>query len=597
MATNLTGINVFIASPGNLADERKQFVRIIEQVNRDAARAAGITFIPKGWEYAFAGVGRPQALINEQVEESDYLIVVLWDRWGRPPGGSSNYTSGTEEEFRVAKQCLQSLDKPMRDIVVLFKGVDSRQLSDPGTQLRRVLDFKDELETTRELLYSNFDSSDEFEDGIRTHLHHWIRDWQGGVPPAKRHSVVESANITESEMQSTDAEPISADGSEMSLAAQAKDAFHRGRLTKAEELFASAVSGGYDREALTENLRFLRKSGRLTAAETAATDFLKDARDADDPVGEIEALANLGILKRQQGDNDAAMVYFDQAVQSARELAADPLADEQTRLEALSTQAFLLDNQSLSLRRQAGRSAEALVKLDEARRIQDRAGDRRGAGHTCVNTGMLLLRLGKLDEAENSLREALAIFEELEYVNGQALALSGLAELYEAKGEYRQALESLNRSVAVTPEHIPNRVVLHYGTLARILIKLGDIERAREYAAQCARYSQELGTAESQANALHCQAQVAMADSNFEVAKSLLNDALELFREVSNRIGAGAVLLNLARIDLVAEDTRQAREKVRLAEEAFKESTHYGLSTEALKLVASIDEIDAAKGR
>lgn len=596
MPTKLTGINVFIASPGNLGDERRIFQRVIEQVNRDAARDAGIIFVPKGWEYAIAGMGRPQEVINEQVEDSDYLIVVLWDRWGRPPGGMSDYSSGTEEEFRVAKQCLQSDDKPMIDIVVLFKGVDGRQMSDPGEQLRRVIDFKKELETTRELLYSNFDSELEFEDGIRSHLHQWIRDWQGGVAPAKRRAVNETVAVTPNRDDQDDSSGNGgADGREMSLAAQAKEAFRRGRLTQAEQLFASAVSGRYDREALTENVRFLRKSGRLSAAETAATDFLQDARDADDRTGEIEALANLGILRRQQGDNDAAILYFDQALKSARELADDPLADQNTRVAALETQAFLLDNQSLSLRRQPGGSVEALEKLSEARRIQDRVGDRRGAGFTSRNTGTLLLRLGDLDEAERALKESLAIFEEVDYVNGQAAALSSLAELYEAKFEYRQALEALNRSVAVSPERNPNRVAMNYGALTRILIKLGDLELAREYSARCTRFSHELGTAESQANALHCEAQVAMADNKVEVAKSLLLDALDLFREVSNRIGTGAVLLNLARIDLIASDIQSARERTRLAEDALRESPHYGLSAEAKELIAAIDKADPEK--
>lgn len=595
MPTSLTGINVFIASPGNLADERKLFQRTIDQVNRDAARAAGITFIPRGWEYASAGMGRPQALINQQVEESDYLIVVLGDRWGRPPGGTSNFTSGTEEEFQVAKQCLQSSDKPMIDIVVLFKGVDGRQLSDPGVQLQRVLDFKSELESTRELLYSNFDSDEEFADGLRLHLHQWIRDWQAGVPPAKRRNTAEPAPIGQAQHSSEGvrAGPApSPDGSEMSLAAQAVDAFRRGRLTVAEQLFASAVSGGYDREALTENVRFLRKIGRLSAAETAASDFLQDAQDADDQTGEIEALANLGILRRQQGDNTVSMVYFDRALQAARELADDPLADQQDRAGALQSQAFLLDNQSLSLRRQSGRSEDALEKLQEARRIQDRVGDQRGAGFTCRNTGTLLIRLGRLDEAEQALNEALALFEKVQYQAGQAAALSSLAELYEARHEYRQALEALNRSIAVSPERNPNRVAMNYGTLTRILIKLGDLVRAREYAARCARFSQELGTTESQANALHCEAQVAIADNNFDVAKSLLTDSLELFGEVSNRVGAGAVLLNLARIELTFGNTSSAREKTHQAEEALSESPHYGLSAEAQELLTFIDAAD-----
>ena len=51
----------------------------------------------------------------------------------------------------------------MRDIVVLFKGVEERQLADPGDQLQKVLAFKRQLETEQAILFSNFDSEKDCE--------------------------------------------------------------------------------------------------------------------------------------------------------------------------------------------------------------------------------------------------------------------------------------------------------------------------------------------------------------------------------------------------------------------------------------------------
>jgi hypothetical protein len=50
------------------------------------------------------GTGRPQALINDELRTCDFVFLLLWDRWGTPPQptGTGSYTSGTEEEFRVA---------------------------------------------------------------------------------------------------------------------------------------------------------------------------------------------------------------------------------------------------------------------------------------------------------------------------------------------------------------------------------------------------------------------------------------------------------------------------------------------------------------
>ena len=39
-------------------------------------------FFDVRWEDTFAGVGRPQELINRHLEKCDYFVLVLWDRWG-----------------------------------------------------------------------------------------------------------------------------------------------------------------------------------------------------------------------------------------------------------------------------------------------------------------------------------------------------------------------------------------------------------------------------------------------------------------------------------------------------------------------------------
>ena len=62
----------------------------------------------------------------------------------------SRYTSGTHEELGVALQCLADPDAEMRDVAVFFKAVEDRQLSDPGPQLTRLLQFKEALESSND---------------------------------------------------------------------------------------------------------------------------------------------------------------------------------------------------------------------------------------------------------------------------------------------------------------------------------------------------------------------------------------------------------------------------------------------------------------
>jgi hypothetical protein len=143
MASKISCLRVFIASPGGLAEERKAFREEIQDYSEAESIPRGVLFQPVGWEDTLGAVGRPQTIINEDVRDSDYLILLLWNRWGSPPDTrSSRFTSGTEEEYRIAMECYNSQDFPMRKLVMMFKSVDPQQLTDPGPQLQKVLEFR-----------------------------------------------------------------------------------------------------------------------------------------------------------------------------------------------------------------------------------------------------------------------------------------------------------------------------------------------------------------------------------------------------------------------------------------------------------------------
>src|SRR5215212_2846996 len=89
-------LRVFVASPNDLNEERIKFREVIEEVNRIKSHPMGVHLEPLGWEDTLPGKGRPQALINHDIEQCDLFVLMLWKRWGRPSG---QYSSGTEEEF------------------------------------------------------------------------------------------------------------------------------------------------------------------------------------------------------------------------------------------------------------------------------------------------------------------------------------------------------------------------------------------------------------------------------------------------------------------------------------------------------------------
>ena len=152
----LNGRQVFLASPSGLDGERSTVRNRALSFNQRSGFERRVVFRIAGWEDVPGAVGRPQETINGELLESDYLIVLLWDQWGSAPAIAGPYSSGTEEELFVAIHALQDAERPMRDVLVLFKGVPQRQLSDPGDQLRAVFAFRRRLEAGKEVLYQTF---------------------------------------------------------------------------------------------------------------------------------------------------------------------------------------------------------------------------------------------------------------------------------------------------------------------------------------------------------------------------------------------------------------------------------------------------------
>src|SRR5437868_5951850 len=93
-------LRIFLASPGDLQDERLAAKRVVDEV-LPLARELRLSIELLGWEDTLPGVGRPQELINTDVSSADLFVGLLWRRWGQPTG-KPGYTSGFEEEFKSA---------------------------------------------------------------------------------------------------------------------------------------------------------------------------------------------------------------------------------------------------------------------------------------------------------------------------------------------------------------------------------------------------------------------------------------------------------------------------------------------------------------
>ncbi len=174
LTTHRRIIKVFLASPGDLKEERNAAVEIVNDINQDSADFWQIHLQLVGWEYTVSKFGRSQELINRELDECEYVIGMMWQKWGSPTkDADAQYTSGFEEEFR------RSVDKRERtgspEISMLFKTPEQGRLDDRGPELTKVLTFRKELVDKKTVHFQEFEDLASFKKRLRTLLTSYVQ--------------------------------------------------------------------------------------------------------------------------------------------------------------------------------------------------------------------------------------------------------------------------------------------------------------------------------------------------------------------------------------------------------------------------------------
>jgi hypothetical protein len=280
-------IQVFVASPGDLGEERMVFRSVVDEVNKIKARSLGYSIEPLGWEDTLPGKGRPQALINEDVRKCHLFVLLLWKRWGTFSG---QYSSGTEEEFEIAR-ALNEKTQGVPEIWLYFKSIPEYMLADPGEQLQKVLKFRTKIEAERSFLYRMFDDPPQWEPMFREHLCRWL-DEQKPFEPAPTSVTFPdevAKRIEELAASVSASSPTTAQTAlqmvALKLGRRGIDAATRGRLTEAETLFASSIETLPLPETLNAYAIYLEFLGKRRKADEQAYQL----RDLYALRGKIEA--------------------------------------------------------------------------------------------------------------------------------------------------------------------------------------------------------------------------------------------------------------------------------------------------------------------
>lgn len=163
-------INIFLASPSDLIEERKLVQEIIEELNESYAEINEFSYNLICWETkAVPSFGEePQKIINQQLindNDIDILIVLFWHRVGSQ---TSTHISGTIEEIEeiITKSKINDYNT---SVLIYFKNESPKQLSEINPkQLSDLIEYKEKLQKTS--LYCEFNNQIEFQKYLRIHL-------------------------------------------------------------------------------------------------------------------------------------------------------------------------------------------------------------------------------------------------------------------------------------------------------------------------------------------------------------------------------------------------------------------------------------------
>jgi len=109
------------------------------------------------------------------------------------------------------------------------------------------------------------------------------------------------------------------------------------------------------------------------------------------------------------------------------------------------------------------------------------------------NLGIVFLRRGEYERAEQAYRDALTIFETLHDPAGRAFCHQNLGVLFHERGDYARALEAYHRGLAGF-KRVGNKTQLTNTAinLGNLYLSLGDLERAERLISFALDIAQEL---------------------------------------------------------------------------------------------------------
>jgi tetratricopeptide (TPR) repeat protein len=535
-------ISVFIASPGDLAEERAKFKESIEELNNGFGIGADVEFDPLGWEDTLALAGRRnQSLINHEIDRCDVFILCLHRRWGQEAPDSA-YSSYTEEEFHRALERFKESGKP--EIFTFFKRTDPGQEADPGPQLEKVMGFRRQLEESRQVMYRNFDDNEGFRKEVFEHL---IAFAKGEIPQVQKEAVnilplsaieeIETAKKqaeqalkkAEEARQQADQAYLRAEVFQLEFAEEAAEAANEGKLETARQKFAKAVDGTTNIKVLNLTYAFYFRTGELNLAETYVNRSLAISGKDNKSSQTAAAYGNLGLIYKTRGELEKAEEFY---------LKSQEINTSLGRKDGLAIVHGNLGN----IYKTRGELEKAENFHLKALEIDESLGSREGMASDLGNLGVIYQIRGELEKSEEFYLKALEIDESLGSNDGMTSAYANLGNIYKTRGELEKAEEFYLKSLEIN-ESLGRKggMASAYANLGNLFLTRGELEKAEEFYLKSLEIDKSLGSKEGMASDYGSLGIIYETRGELDKAEEVWKRSLSLFTE----IGAASMIAQI----------------------------------------------------
>lgn len=540
-------ISVFIASPGDLLEERKEIRSVIEVLNSSFSERENVKFEAEGWEDCFSSTGvRNQSIINTKIDSCDVFILIMNRRWGQDAPDSKPYSSYTEEEFHRALELWKKFKKP--EIFVFFKRVDAESEGDPGPQLKKVMKFRRQLENSKQVLYRYFDDTKSLANDVDSHLRSFVL---GDLPQCnavddsiilpldaiekvKNAETIARKKIKEAEISKNIIKEQQArlDLIQIEMAIDASYLSQQGQVEFARQKFAKLSSSTIP-QVLFLCSQFYALTGDLHSNMTTLSKFIEALGPEEFTLEKGAAFGSLGNLYYLQGNYKNAKIMYLKALKIHIKL------DDKIGCAGAYGGLGLLSFAQ-------GDFSQAESYYHKSLHINEELGNYDGIACRYNNLGSLYRNTGNLNLAEDMYQKSLLIYQKIGKKDGVISNLANIGNIHSQKGNKTSAEEKYKEALDLATQLEMKPVIANLQkSLGTLLFENGDIEKAKIFYEKSLYLNEEIGLRAGIAGNYSDLGIIYSTLNDYRLADEMFSKSLAIYENLNSKAELASLYINI----------------------------------------------------